>query len=76
MISIRQIHKNLINLWYNRVSVLTIIKVLLNDKVEPSSIKTVRRRVARGHSISAKTGRPLDAKNEPIRWYTYPLRAV
>jgi len=73
MIGIRQLLRNLKTLWGNRGSITTAINVLLNDKVEISSLKAVRRLVARGHSLSAKSGKPVNESNEPIPWYTYPL---
>lgn len=73
MIGIRQLYRNARTLWGNRSTFSILGATLLNDKLDASSLKIVRRLAARGHSASCIAGRPINLGNDPIPWYTYPL---
>jgi hypothetical protein len=73
MIGLRQILRNSQTLWGNRHAIPSVVKSLLNDRIEPASVSVFRRMVARGHSLTAATQLPMNGDGSPIPWYTYPF---
>lgn len=72
MIGLRQILRNSRTLWGNRRAIPSVVKSLLNDRIEPASVSAFRRLIARGHSLTVATGLPMVGDGSPIPWYTYP----
>ncbi|GAB4165119.1 MAG: hypothetical protein Fur0032_01650 [Terrimicrobiaceae bacterium] len=71
--SARDTLRGLGHLWRKRKNLPQLLNLACHDDWEPATLSAARRLTARGHSLTARTGKPTDASGNPIPWYTYPF---
>lgn len=59
--------------WRNRHCFGELVRIFLQQPLEPASLGAMRRFLSRGHAGTATSRRPADSEGRPLPWCTYPF---